>query len=178
MFFAFSFLWLYIFILYFRAQRLQHSDTVRCIKNCQPNDVACIRDPTVSVSHTFISLPTFREFTKPEGRYQLKQDSKLFGTNKFEDLIYFISLNLLSAHIHFPAAVTINMTSSDPNYLFHDVLDGLGWTTQVPRCMDRSNHTNPMQTVTADKHILPSMQFMYPTHSSSTLEKLGSCHVS
>ncbi|MED6273700.1 hypothetical protein CHARACLAT_009175 [Characodon lateralis] len=28
--------------------------------------MACVLDPTHSVSHTFISLPTFREFTRPE----------------------------------------------------------------------------------------------------------------
>ncbi|KAM7414979.1 hypothetical protein PAMA_019680 [Pampus argenteus] len=49
-----------------RVARLEGSDTIRCIKSCQPTDVACILDPVVSVSHTFISLPTFREFTKPE----------------------------------------------------------------------------------------------------------------
>ncbi|CAG06344.1 unnamed protein product, partial [Tetraodon nigroviridis] len=48
-------------------QRIQLSDTVRCIKSCKPNDMACVLDPTHSISHTFISLPTFREFLKPEG---------------------------------------------------------------------------------------------------------------
>lgn len=57
-----------MFVLSFRAPRLQRSDTVRCIKTCQPNDAACVLDPTLSVSHTFISLPTFREFTGPEGK--------------------------------------------------------------------------------------------------------------
>lgn len=59
-----------MFVLYFRVARLQRSDTVRCIKTCQPKDVACVLDPMLSVSHTFISLPTFREFTRPEGRYK------------------------------------------------------------------------------------------------------------
>lgn len=54
----------------FRPQRIQLSDTIRCIKSCQPNDRACVLDPTHSLSHTFISLPTFREFLKPEGRYR------------------------------------------------------------------------------------------------------------
>lgn len=64
------FLWMCLFIPIFRLQRIQLSDTIRCIKSCQPNDVACVLDPTHSLSHTFISLPTFREFLKPEGRYQ------------------------------------------------------------------------------------------------------------
>ncbi|KAJ8269817.1 hypothetical protein COCON_G00124240 [Conger conger] len=37
------------------------ADTVRCGKSCLPNDIACILDPVHSISHTFISLPTFRE---------------------------------------------------------------------------------------------------------------------
>uniref|UniRef100_A0AAY5F2S8 Fibulin-1 n=1 Tax=Electrophorus electricus TaxID=8005 RepID=A0AAY5F2S8_ELEEL len=46
--------------------RVDRSDTIRCIKFCQPNDISCVLDPVHSVSHTVISLPTFREFTKPE----------------------------------------------------------------------------------------------------------------
>ena len=53
-----------------RLVRLERSDTIRCIKSCQPNDVACVLDPTHSVSHTFISLPTFRDFMRPEGRHK------------------------------------------------------------------------------------------------------------
>ncbi|KAM8860411.1 fibulin-1 isoform 1-T1 [Synchiropus picturatus] len=47
-------------------RRLDRSDIIRCIKSCQPSDTACVLNPTHSVSHTFISLPTFREFTRPE----------------------------------------------------------------------------------------------------------------
>ncbi|XP_072528351.1 fibulin-1 isoform X2 [Salminus brasiliensis] len=46
--------------------RVDRSDTIRCIKSCQPNDITCVLDPVHSVSHTVISLPTFREFIKPE----------------------------------------------------------------------------------------------------------------
>ncbi|XP_062859232.1 fibulin-1 [Trichomycterus rosablanca] len=46
--------------------RVDRSDTIRCIKSCQHNDVNCVLDPVHSVSDTVISLPTFREFTKPE----------------------------------------------------------------------------------------------------------------
>ncbi|KAK3558820.1 hypothetical protein QTP86_028744 [Hemibagrus guttatus] len=46
--------------------RVDRSDIIRCIKSCQPNDITCVLDPVHSVSHTVISLPTFREFTKPE----------------------------------------------------------------------------------------------------------------
>lgn len=53
----------------FSSARLERFDAIRCVKSCQPSDSACILDPTLSVSYTFISLPTFREFTKPEGRY-------------------------------------------------------------------------------------------------------------
>ncbi|KAG9335465.1 hypothetical protein JZ751_004594 [Albula glossodonta] len=43
-----------------RAQ-IDRSDTVRCVKSCQPNNISCIMDPIHSISHTVISLPTFRE---------------------------------------------------------------------------------------------------------------------
>ncbi|MCJ8736093.1 hypothetical protein PDJAM_G00254990 [Pangasius djambal] len=46
--------------------RVDRSDIIRCIKSCQPNDITCVLDPIHSVSHTVISLPTFREFSKPE----------------------------------------------------------------------------------------------------------------
>ncbi|XP_060770559.1 fibulin-1 isoform X5 [Neoarius graeffei] len=46
--------------------RVDRSDIIRCVKSCQPNDITCVLDPVHSVSHTVISLPTFREFTKPE----------------------------------------------------------------------------------------------------------------
>lgn len=58
-----------MFVHFFRAARLERSEVVRCIKSCQPNNIACVLDPTHSVSHTFISLPTFRELPRPEGRY-------------------------------------------------------------------------------------------------------------
>lgn len=47
--------------------RQEKTDTVRCIKSCRPTDEACMRDPVHTVSHTVISLPTFREFSRPEG---------------------------------------------------------------------------------------------------------------
>ncbi|XP_041965220.1 fibulin-1 isoform X1 [Alosa sapidissima] len=46
--------------------RVERADTIRCVKSCQPNDISCVLDPVHSISHTVISLPTFREFTKPE----------------------------------------------------------------------------------------------------------------
>lgn len=72
-----------MFVLSFSVARLERSDTIRCIKTCQPNDVACVLDPTHSVSHTFISLPTFREFTRAEGSHQsifsVNTDDENFG---------------------------------------------------------------------------------------------------
>lgn len=56
-----------VFALSSRAARLLRTDTIRCIKTCQPGDAICVLDPTISVSHTFISLPSFREFTSPQG---------------------------------------------------------------------------------------------------------------
>lgn len=162
-----------VFIPIFRLQRIQLSDTIRCIKSCQPNDVACVLDPTHSLSHTFISLPTFREFLKPEGRYQSVLEPhnickihcswilevthtnmivRLPPTSLFPSLLlFFITLNLLSAyHIHFPAVVIISLTGFDnlppptPNYLFHDAF---GWPTQVLSYRDPSCSNNHMQTL-------------------------------
>lgn len=45
------------------------TDTVRCIKSCRPNDVTCMLDPVHTISHTVVSLSTFREFTRPEGKW-------------------------------------------------------------------------------------------------------------
>ncbi|XP_064174821.1 fibulin-1-like isoform X1 [Anguilla rostrata] len=41
--------------------RISRSDTVRCVKSCLPANASCISDPVHSISHTVISLPTFRE---------------------------------------------------------------------------------------------------------------------
>uniref|UniRef100_F7HD63 Fibulin-1 n=1 Tax=Callithrix jacchus TaxID=9483 RepID=F7HD63_CALJA len=46
--------------------RQEKTDTVRCIKSCRPNDVTCMFDPVHTISHTVVSLPTFREFSRPE----------------------------------------------------------------------------------------------------------------
>uniref|UniRef100_A0A672HT80 Fibulin-1 n=1 Tax=Salarias fasciatus TaxID=181472 RepID=A0A672HT80_SALFA len=62
------------------AARLERSDTIRCMKSCQPNDIACVLDPTHSVSHTFISLPTFREFTRPEEIVFLRTTVPAYGS--------------------------------------------------------------------------------------------------
>ncbi|KAM7367014.1 hypothetical protein PAMP_014940 [Pampus punctatissimus] len=42
------------------------SVSVRCIKACQPNDVGCAIDPVHLITHTVLSLPTFRVFSEPE----------------------------------------------------------------------------------------------------------------
>ncbi|KAM4572363.1 fibulin-1 isoform 2-T2 [Odontesthes bonariensis] len=62
------------------AARLERSDTVRCMKSCQPNDIACVLDPTHSVAHTFISLPTFREFARPEDIVFLRTTVPAYGS--------------------------------------------------------------------------------------------------
>uniref|UniRef100_A0A667YX29 Fibulin-1 n=1 Tax=Myripristis murdjan TaxID=586833 RepID=A0A667YX29_9TELE len=52
-----------------RASEGPRSDStvsVRCIKSCQPNDISCAVDPIHLITHTSLSLPTFREFTMPE----------------------------------------------------------------------------------------------------------------
>ncbi|KAL4612783.1 fibulin-1-like isoform X1 [Arapaima gigas] len=47
-------------------RRAGESRTIACIKSCQPNDVSCLSDPVHSISHTVVSLPTFRDFNRPE----------------------------------------------------------------------------------------------------------------
>lgn len=49
------------------------TDTIRCIKSCRPNDVTCMLDPVHTISHTVVSLSTFREFTRPEGEWRPPQ---------------------------------------------------------------------------------------------------------
>ncbi|KAJ8249819.1 hypothetical protein COCON_G00230350 [Conger conger] len=41
--------------------QISRTDTVRCVKSCLPHNISCILDPVHSISHTVISLPTFRE---------------------------------------------------------------------------------------------------------------------
>ncbi|KAM4615096.1 fibulin-1-like [Polymixia lowei] len=50
------------------AEGLKNDGSVglRCIKACQPNDIGCNLDPNYLITHTVISLPTFREFSAPE----------------------------------------------------------------------------------------------------------------
>lgn len=59
---------------------LVRSDIIRCIKACQPNDYACALDPVHSISHTFISLAIFREFTRPEEIVFLRSSVRPYGT--------------------------------------------------------------------------------------------------
>lgn len=49
--------------------RKDASASLRCIKACQPNDFNCNLDPIHLITHTTLSLPTFRDFSEPEGRY-------------------------------------------------------------------------------------------------------------
>ncbi|CAK6949826.1 fibulin-1-like [Scomber scombrus] len=42
------------------------SGNMRCIKACQPNDFGCALDPVHLITHTILSLPTFRDFSEPE----------------------------------------------------------------------------------------------------------------
>ncbi|XP_010885442.2 fibulin-1 isoform X1 [Esox lucius] len=48
------------------GHRSVSSVNVRCIKSCKPSDIGCVLDPSHSISHTVVSLPTFRDFTGPE----------------------------------------------------------------------------------------------------------------
>ncbi|XP_036376120.1 fibulin-1-like isoform X2 [Megalops cyprinoides] len=70
------------------AARLERSDSVRCIKSCQPNDVSCILDPIHSISYTVISLPTFREETLLEEIVYLRAVSPAVSSTRNNDIIF------------------------------------------------------------------------------------------
>ncbi|KAJ6668450.1 hypothetical protein lerEdw1_011932 [Lerista edwardsae] len=70
--------------------RQEKTDTVRCIKSCRPNDVNCVLDPVHTISHTVISLPTFREFTKPEEIIFLRAITPAYPANQ-ADIIFDIT---------------------------------------------------------------------------------------
>uniref|UniRef100_A0A8D0LCE3 Fibulin-1 n=1 Tax=Sphenodon punctatus TaxID=8508 RepID=A0A8D0LCE3_SPHPU len=72
------------------ALRLEKTDTVRCIKSCRPNDVNCVLDPVHTISHTVISLPTFREFTRPEEIIFLRAITPAYPANQ-ADIIFDIT---------------------------------------------------------------------------------------
>lgn len=65
-------------IVFFRP-RNDASVNVRCIKACQPNDIGCTLDPVHLITHTALSLPTFRDFRDPEGKTRWR-DSKFLET--------------------------------------------------------------------------------------------------
>ncbi|ERE86479.1 fibulin-1 isoform 2 [Cricetulus griseus] len=70
--------------------RQEKTDTVRCIKSCRPTDEACVRDPVHTISHTVISLPTFREFSRPEEIIFLRAVTPLYPANQ-ADIIFDIT---------------------------------------------------------------------------------------
>lgn len=41
---------------------------MRCIKACQADDVSCALNPVHLITHSFLSLPTFRDLGEPEGK--------------------------------------------------------------------------------------------------------------
>ncbi|XP_070611364.1 fibulin-1 isoform X1 [Erythrolamprus reginae] len=70
--------------------RHEKTDTIRCIKSCRPSDANCILDPVHTISHTVISLPTFREFTKPEEIIFLRAITPAYPSND-ADIIFDIT---------------------------------------------------------------------------------------
>ncbi|XP_058424132.1 fibulin-1 isoform X2 [Diceros bicornis minor] len=70
--------------------RQEKTDTVRCIKSCRPNDVTCVLDPVHTISHTVVSLPTFREFTRPEEIIFLRAITPAYPANH-ADIIFDIT---------------------------------------------------------------------------------------
>ncbi|XP_025026559.1 fibulin-1-like [Python bivittatus] len=85
-------LFLILIFMSFLSIRVRHekTDTVRCIKSCRPNDANCVLDPVHTISHTVISLPTFREFTRPEEIIFLRAITPAYSTNE-ADIIFDIT---------------------------------------------------------------------------------------
>ncbi|KAM4618569.1 fibulin-1 isoform 1-T1 [Polymixia lowei] len=77
--------------------KVERSETIRCVKSCQPNDVACVLAPVHSVSHTVISMPTFREFTKPEEIVFLRTTVPAYGTYHFGS--YDVKFDILEGNV-------------------------------------------------------------------------------
>ncbi|KAL8194478.1 UNVERIFIED_CONTAM: Fibulin-1 [Gekko kuhli] len=75
-----------------QSERVRHekTDTIRCIKSCRLNDVNCVLDPVHTISHTVISLPTFREFTRPEEIIFLRAITPAYPANQ-ADIIFDIT---------------------------------------------------------------------------------------
>nr|XP_023647166.1 fibulin-1-like isoform X1 [Paramormyrops kingsleyae] len=71
---------------------------VRCVKSCPPNDAACLSDPVQSISHTVISLPTFRDFVKPEEIVFLRTNSPAHTALRpaFPSIIF----DILAGNVH------------------------------------------------------------------------------
>ncbi|MEE6477615.1 hypothetical protein FKM82_011571 [Ascaphus truei] len=69
----------------------ERSDTVRCIKSCRPNDMNCVTDPVHTISHTVISLPTFREFNHPEEIIFLRAITPAYSPGPQPDIIFHIT---------------------------------------------------------------------------------------
>ncbi|KAJ3596100.1 hypothetical protein NHX12_002509 [Muraenolepis orangiensis] len=65
------------------TETIARSGTIRCMKSCLPNDVACARDPVHSVSDTFISMATRRDFSIPEEIVFLRTTVSAYGSYQF-----------------------------------------------------------------------------------------------
>lgn len=59
-----------LFVLWLVLSRSKQDASVnlRCSKACQAYDINCNRDTSHLITYTSISLPTFRDFSKPEGK--------------------------------------------------------------------------------------------------------------
>ncbi|XP_041441183.1 fibulin 1 L homeolog isoform X1 [Xenopus laevis] len=67
------------------------ADTVRCIKSCRPNDFQCMANPVHTISHTVISLPTFRDFNRPEEIIFLRAITPAYSPGPQPDIIFHIT---------------------------------------------------------------------------------------
>ncbi|KAG2469269.1 FBLN1 protein, partial [Polypterus senegalus] len=81
------------------SRRLQHEkvESIRCIKSCQPHDISCIMNNVHTISYTVISLPTYRDFFRPE------------------EIIF---LRLSPSHLPMPSEIVFNIVEGDEGNFF------------------------------------------------------------
>ncbi|XP_039625323.1 fibulin-1 isoform X1 [Polypterus senegalus] len=81
------------------GRELQHEkvESIRCIKSCQPHDISCIMNNVHTISYTVISLPTYRDFFRPE------------------EIIF---LRLSPSHLPMPSEIVFNIVEGDEGNFF------------------------------------------------------------
>ncbi|XP_029969904.1 fibulin-1-like [Salarias fasciatus] len=70
------------------------SPTVRCIKDCMPHDRDCLLNPIHLVTHSVLSLPTFRDCSKPEEIALLRTTTQANLAHSNATDVFFVLLSM------------------------------------------------------------------------------------